>query len=237
MKSRSWFLLLIIDAIIDLLFVLVQHEEWRYTTKPLLLLLLTGYAFSKIKIKDKLFFLLSAGLFFSLSGDIFLMFERKASYWFIPGLIGFLIAHIFYIILFIQVRQENQSQKKFNIPVVLLTGAYTTFLYLLLKPTLGNLEIPVLIYAVVLSCMFISGFHAFDFSKQQAGRLCITGAALFVTSDSLLAINKFYDPFNTAGFVVMLTYDLAQLLIVLGISSYLNDLHKRRNNPSSYERA
>jgi uncharacterized membrane protein YhhN len=221
MKQKLWLALFVIDAGVDLLFVLLRHGDARYITKPLLLLLLAGYFFSERKHKNKLFFLLSAGLFFSLFGDIFLMFEKYAAYWFMFGLASFLTAHIFYILLFIQIKKENQPQKKLNIPVILFTAAYTTFLFLLLKPTLGNLKMPVLIYAVALSCMFLFGFHAFNFSKQKPGMLCIIGAALFVLSDSLLAVNKFYQSFAAAGFVVMLTYDLAQLLIVVGVSNYL----------------
>ncbi|HLK28854.1 MAG TPA: lysoplasmalogenase [Puia sp.] len=222
MKSKSWLALFIIDAILDLLFVFFKKDELRYFTKPLLIILLFAYCIAAIKKKDKLFFLLLTALFFSFLGDIFLMFEKQASYWFMVGLIGFLLAHIFYIILFLQIKKQNQPKKKLNFLIALLTIAYTTFLFLLLKPSLGSLEIPVLVYAIVLSCMFLASFHAFDFSGQQFGRLCIIGALLFVASDSLLAINKFYQSFAGSGILVMLTYALAQLLIVLSITKYIN---------------
>ena len=45
------------------------------------------------------------------------------------------------------------------------------------------------------------------------------GALLFVISDSVLAINKFYQPFEVAGVIIMLTYGLAQLFIVEGAFS------------------
>jgi hypothetical protein len=43
-----------------------------------------------------------------------------------------------------------------------------------------------------------------------------TGALFFMLSDSLLAINKFYRPFPLAGFLIMLSYIVAQYLIVIG---------------------
>ncbi|MBS1947790.1 MAG: lysoplasmalogenase [Bacteroidetes bacterium] len=222
MKSRSLLGLFITNAIIDLFFVLLHKEELRHITKPLLLLFLIFYSAAGTKKKGKLFFLLLCALFFSFSGDVFLLFEKETPYWFILGLAGFLIAHIFYIALFIHVKKGNRPKKKINAFVVLLIAAYTTCLYLLLSPSLGDLKVPVLIYSIVLSCMFLAGIHTFDFSQQKFGRLCIIGAAFFVMSDSLLAINKFYGSFEGSGFLVMLTYDLAQLLIVLGITKYIN---------------
>jgi uncharacterized membrane protein YhhN len=223
MKSRSLLVLFIIDAFADLLFVLLKQEKFRYITKPLLVFLLFIYVVVTVTEKKKLFFLLLAALFFSFSGDVFLMFEKDASYWFMCGLTGFLVAHIFYILLFAKVKQQNQPQKKLNVPIVLLVAAYIIFLFLLLKPALGSLKIPVLVYAIVLSCMFLASIHAFDFSRQKSGMLCITGAVLFVVSDSLLAINKFYQPIAFSGILVMLTYASAQMLIVIGIINYLNN--------------
>ena len=48
------------------------------------------------------------------------------------------------------------------------------------------------------------------------------GAILFVVSDSLLAFNKFFSPFNNAGVIIMLTYGLAQLFITEGAVRYIN---------------
>jgi uncharacterized membrane protein YhhN len=47
--------------------------------------------------------------------------------------------------------------------------------------------------------------------------LFVAGALLFVCSDSLLAINKFGQPFRFAGLLIMFTYCLAQFLIVWGV--------------------
>ena len=56
--------------------------------------------------------------------------------------------------------------------------------------------------------------------KNQCGRtLMIAGAVLFIISDSILAINKFYQSFEYAGIAIMLTYGIAQLLITFGASA------------------
>lgn len=49
------------------------------------------------------------------------------------------------------------------------------------------------------------------------------GALLFVLSDTVLAINKFYQPFELSGLVIMLAYGFAQLLIVTGAIYYIRN--------------
>ena len=55
----------------------------------------------------------------------------------------------------------------------------------------------------------------------------MTGALLFVISDSLLAINKFYQPFSIADNLIMLTYGFAQFYIVTGAADYSNAERKK----------
>jgi uncharacterized membrane protein YhhN len=56
---------------------------------------------------------------------------------------------------------------------------------------------------------------------QRAALLFISGAMLFVLSDSLLAINRFRIGFTGAGTWVMLTYCLAQFLLARGSIRHL----------------
>jgi len=52
--------------------------------------------------------------------------------------------------------------------------------------------------------------------NRKAAWYYLAGATSFVVSDSLLAVNKFYQPFAYAGVFIMLTYCAAQYLIVRG---------------------
>ncbi len=47
-------------------------------------------------------------------------------------------------------------------------------------------------------------------------RLILFGAMFFLISDSLLAYNKFVQPFNYANLLIMATYMIAQYLITIG---------------------
>jgi hypothetical protein len=47
------------------------------------------------------------------------------------------------------------------------------------------------------------------------------GALFFLVSDGILALARFYKEFPEAGILIMGTYATAQLLLVMGIRSYL----------------
>ena len=76
-------------------------------------------------------------------------------------------------------------------------------------------------YALAISAMLITAAHAFVKNTGGAAMYCTAGAGLFVMSDSLLSINKFYDSFPAAGTAIMLTYGLAQFAITKGSLQYL----------------
>jgi uncharacterized membrane protein YhhN len=66
--------------------------------------------------------------------------------------------------------------------------------------------------------MLITAFHATAKPLAYPAIMLLSGAILFVLSDSMLAINQFIQPFPLAGVGIMLTYGLAQLFIVQSIS-------------------
>jgi len=222
MKPSCWLILFMVDVAVELLAISFQLDSVRFISKPLLLLFLIGYVVVATKQRNNLFALLIAALCLSGLGDVFLLFEQSHPIYFMMGLVSFMLAHIFYVLLFNQIRVKNQSRKKWALLPIMLVGGYVIFLFMFLEPFLGSLKIPVLVYALVLSAMFLSAIQAFDISKQSFGKICVLGALFFVISDSLLAIDKFRTHFPMASFTVMLTYITAQFLLVLGISKYLN---------------
>jgi uncharacterized membrane protein YhhN len=160
--------------------------------------------------------LLLAGLFFSWIGDMFLLFENKNPWFFIFGLCSFLTTHIFYIVYFLRTRSANASLLKKQPVLIALVLGYGVGLVWLLYPHLGDLKLPVIVYATVICTMLLSSLHVFLKMNKKAAARFLLGASAFVASDSLLAINKFYQPFAFAGVLIMLTYCAAQYFIVTG---------------------
>jgi len=79
--------------------------------------------------------------------------------------------------------------------------------------------------------MLFYSLHIFYKTNPPANKFFVVGAIFFVLSDSLLAINKFYQTFSMAGVGIMLTYCLAQYFIVRGcvtLDSSTNLTHSNR---------
>lgn len=161
--------------------------------------------------------LIAAGLFFSWLGDVLLLFENKGALFFIGGLVSFLITHIFYIIYFLKIKSLHRSLLRNQPWMAALVAAYGVSLVQFLFPYLGDMKLPVMVYAAVICTMVICSLHAFTKVNKPSCILFVAGAILFAASDSLLAINKFYKPFNNAGMMIIFTYCAAQFLIVMGV--------------------
>ena len=202
-------------AMLDVVGISANIETLHFVVKPLLIpaLLLLLY-FTKSAVPGKT--LLLTGLFFSWLGDVFLLFEYKHKLFFIFGLVCFLTTHIFYIIYFLRIRSENTSLLKKQPVFIALVLAYGITLVWQLYPHLKDLKLPVIVYAAVICTMLLCSLHIFFKVNKKAGAFYLLGAAAFVISDSLLAINKFYQPFAYAGVFIMLTYCAAQFFIVSG---------------------
>ena len=153
-------------------------------------------------------------------GDILLIFEGRP--FFILGLLSFLLAHVLFVLIF-RSRAGTIKLDFYTVVCSLFILSYYFFFMKFLWPHLGAMRIPVLAYAFVISGMLWMALQLLRSTSSLRGHI-VLGALFFVVSDSLLSIQLFYSSFELAHFYVMLTYLLAQLLLVYGI---LNFRHER----------
>jgi uncharacterized membrane protein YhhN len=158
---------------------------------------------------------ITLGLILSLGGDVALMFKSNRA--FLVGLVLFLLAHIVYSVAF-------TVPNGFH-PGDLVTGAVLLVLaagiYLYLKPGLGAMQGPVIVYILVICFMVnraASAFFGDVFSTTQAWLMTL-GATLFWLSDLALAVNRFRRPFKAERLSLFLYYG-GQLLIALSPSYF-----------------
>ncbi len=198
----------------------LQNEVLLLIFKPLLVTSLLGYFVSATAgVSSSLKTWVIGALVFSIAGDSLLMFSNRNELYFILGLIAFLIAHIFYIICFHTIRTKEDINGKWYVAIIVVV--YYILIINFLLPHLGALKYPVLIYGLVISFMLLVAIHLYDLRDNLTARFLLTGAILFVLSDSVLAINKFYKPFSWGGWAIMLTYTLAQWMLVKGCVRYI----------------
>ncbi|NVK37735.1 MAG: lysoplasmalogenase [Gammaproteobacteria bacterium] len=194
-------------ALSSFTYLLVRHFNWLpsmdWAPKIIPILLLITYA--AMSIQGRVRNLLLIGLSFSLLGDILLSLNGL----FIHGLGAFLIAQLTYAALFISQARISTSGFTFASIMVLLVGIAAWQIL----PQTADLKWVVLAYMIAITTMAISA----GFRNDPAFLFTAIGAAIFVLSDTIIAINKFIAPFEWAGIGIMVTYYLAQLMITLGV--------------------
>jgi len=194
--------------------------EWlRVGTKALLLPLLGLMVLTDTGIKSQRGYrFLLAALFFSWCGDLLL--TREGEMFFILGIAAFLMAQISYSVVFVRCtgRVLQVPLIKRRPMVILAFMLFGAWVFLSLRPKLGALELPVLVYCVAILVMGLTAANRQGEVSARSYALVLAGSLLFITSDTILAFNKFDDPIPWADELwVMLTYCAAQLLIVRGL--------------------
>jgi uncharacterized membrane protein YhhN len=218
MTRRKLFLIIfIVVTTVELVAVIADLKFISLFSKPLIMLSLVGYYLGSVPHRSPV---MIRAMFFCWAGDVLLMFVDRDESFFMMGLLAFLIGHVLYIVAYRQ-HQSGDPEKgllatqkiRYSFPII-LAG---TGLVVILFPTLGGLKLPVLVYAIVIMVMAMTALFRYGRTNTESFWLVFGGAILFMLSDSLLAMNKFYSPIPYGGFLVMLTYSAAQFLIVKGI--------------------
>ncbi len=222
-KNIVWLYLFLAATIADLTFLLEGNSSMRFYSKPLILigLILYFYQISKPIASTLLTKSILSALIFSWIGDILLMW----SHLFVYGLGSFLMAHICYIIGFrLAQKSETKIQQVdfvktffYNLPIYFVAA----FTFYLVNPNLGSLKIPVIAYIIVIVSMVTTARDRFKKCNPASFWQVFIGALLFFVSDGIIALSRFYKAFPESGVMIMGTYATAQLLIIMGIRSYL----------------
>jgi len=226
MQKRYWLAFFILVFIVELIGVQLKNELLQLIFKPLLVPALIGYLASQVNINTGLAKWVLPALLFSFIGDVLLLFQAGNELFFLFGLVAFLTAHIFYIFFFYRIKTTEQV--KTNILLLLAGTAYYAVLIGWLFSHLGAMKVPVCVYGIFICTMFVLAMHLFFIKNRTAGIKIFSGALLFVVSDSVLAVNKFYRPFDAAAMIIMLTYGLAQFFIADGAVQYINERNKQQ---------
>lgn len=181
-----------------------------YIFKPLTMVLIIMPVIIYTKSIDKIYRrLILTGLFFSLVGDIFLINSQS---YFVFGLASFLLAHLCYTGAFIRA-----GSPKFT-PLSLI--AYLIGLIIFFEISGGvptTLKIAVIFYTLAISTMLGAALNFWLAKKTPKALFALSGAFLFIVSDSLLAYNRFAHEFFFAKLTILATYFFAQWLIARSV--------------------
>ena len=150
------------------------------------------------------------------------MFDVNNEQFFLFGLAAFLVTQVLYAFAFFQQKQPGKFKLSYrNTALMIFFISLYVLLITLLWNKLNDMLIPVLVYGAVLCIMgYCSSIRNVNTVSYY---FVLVGSLLFISSDSLIALNKFLfsSQFTFVPFFIMSLYVFAQYLIVAGcIISY-----------------
>jgi uncharacterized membrane protein YhhN len=157
--------------------------------------------------------LLLLGLLFCLMGDVFLALPQNKM--FLLGLVSFLVGHIFYIIGFFSVARITTWTWLGTFIVLVISG----YVYFWLKPHLGTMKVPVLVYIIVITLMLSGAWSILGESNLALlGRVMVfSGASCFYVSDLYVARDRFVKKAPINRFLGLPLYYSGQFLLAFSV--------------------
>jgi len=186
-------------------------RRYAYVFKPLTMVLLLLIAVFAARDSISVYTVaITAGIVFSLVGDVAMMLPRKQI---VIGMGAFLAAHVAYIVSF-----SSGTVSITHVWSLIPFLIYALIIGLTVLPHAGKLKLPVGIYEVAIMIMAWRALERMLQMGTTGAALAFAGALLFVISDSLWAYNFIIKRCKKAQVAILITYYLAQWLIVVSSS-------------------
>lgn len=210
MTTSAWVLLVAAAVLAVGDWVAVGRGERRleYVCKPGTLVLLIGVALALDPAHGDMRAWFVVALVLSLAGDVFLMLPADR---FVAGLVSFLLGHVAYVI---GLNLHGGSAGELALAAIPVAIVAAILAVRILRAVLadGHRELvgPLVGYMLVISAMVASALASGSIPAA-------VGAALFFSSDALIAETRFVRPHRGARVVIMVTYHLGQAGLVLSL--------------------
>lgn len=189
-----------------------RYPKIRSVTKVLLMPLLC-VLYCVVAPDVRLFVV--AALVFGWIGDVFLLF-KNGKIFMLLGVCAFALGHIFYIGAMLS---AHPSLHILMLIPLALCVIWMTFVYRKLLPYAPkSLRNPGLLYALLLSGTCLSALYVLLVTGNPAYLIAFIGGLFFMLSDTLLTGQQYRKELKHGNFYVMLTYIIAQTLLVLGLA-------------------
>ena len=205
-----WLILAVMGAVAYLYGVSMQATLLCLLSKPVPVLALLGWLQDAPASPYRRW--ISIGLLFSLLGDILLAWPVDL---FVFGLGAFLVAHLAYLKAYLV-----DCRRLALLPLALALLAGVSLFSVMAAKGLGDLLIPVAVYALAISAMLWRALARLSSHvPKRSAWLAAAGALAFVVSDSLIGIDRFVLPFGAAPYLIILSYWIGQWGITASVFS------------------
>ena len=164
---------------------------------------------------------LTGALLGSVCGDILL--DLSYANIFIFGLVAFLVAHLFYTVLFFRYAKSPDRFGKVTIAGLVLFSGVMIWIFRGIAPALYG---PVVFYILVIVTMSIGALLV-----PGETRLLFWGTIMFIASDVVLAINKFLITVPYGRIINISLYFIAQFIIIMSARAlWVNTVEEGMSN-------
>ncbi|MGB4704022.1 MAG: lysoplasmalogenase [Candidatus Saccharicenans sp.] len=208
LKSAAFVFCILISAATAVITDSRVQKIAAFFFRPFTIMLMIGYLLEAV---PNSFYrnAMAAALVLCLLGDTMMMLKKKK---FLTGLAFFLGALGVLIVAF-----WSRVEKPFlGWPVIPLLAVAAVILFFI-WPGLKNERLPVIFYLLALLTMVRLGLEQPHQSPGAGPWLAAAGSILFLISDALLALNRFYRPFRAAQPAILSTFYLALLALTLSV--------------------
>ncbi|WP_442266143.1 lysoplasmalogenase [Tenacibaculum sp. ZS6-P6] len=213
-KKVIFSVLFLLVSCVEVLATIYNYRVLELIFKPLIAVTLV--LLYLVNVSKPSFWFVSA-LFFSFWGDVLLLFPED---FFVLGLVSFLITHVIYIK--IVSGYFNKIEISTKILSFLAFLMYFSVIVFLIKDNLKELLLPVIVYGLVISMFGTTALLNYIHNKTTENLWLLIGALIFILSDSVIALNKFYSEQPIFSSVIMITYIVAQFYICKGMIAKSN---------------
>jgi uncharacterized membrane protein YhhN len=194
-------------AVTDWFAVATLRRAVEQVAKPAYVILLGAFAWLLHAEQAVSGIFLLAALGFCLVGDVLLLSDSDRAFGL--GLVAFLLAHLAFLSAIVCMPRADPIWPGVAVTLVVVLLLVALVFWPLARRDMGE-GLPPTIYALVLG--------AFVTVAWWSGHILVgIGASLFLVSDGLLAVQRFWREVFGGGVVVMVTYHAALLLVVLGV--------------------
>ena len=185
-----------------------RRREWAF--KPLVFIALLVAAVLMGAADSATGRWLLAALVLSLTGDVALLSDGEGR--FVLGLGSFLLAHVAFVVAFIHAGMPRGDLALVGLALV---AALAAVVGRRVVPAAAREGGPLLAGAVT---AYVGVIGAMVVGAWATGRpLVALGATVFMVSDAILALDRFVRPRRLGSLAVMVTYHVAQVLLVVGL--------------------
>lgn len=201
-------LTLAVVAALDWVAVQRRRARVEQVAKPLVMVALAWLALTMGAADDEVGRLLLVALAFSAVGDIFLLGSSMVD--FSGGLASFLVAHVAFVLAFLTLG-FHPGWALIGLLVAMSLGLTSGRRVVRAAARQGGAAPGggVTAYIVIAASMVVA-------ASGTARPLVLLGALVFLFSDTVLALDRFVGPRANARLLVIVTYHLAQVLMVVG---------------------